>query len=215
MQEPPTSLTPIPIDLRKIQHTRKALLLGVVVVALIPVLFIESYWRLHARLLCELIEGFGVAVIIASIFGRTWSTLYIGGRKKRELVTVGPYSLVRNPLYVATVAGAVGIGAQSGSLLVAALAGLIIFAVFWSVVRREEAFLRAAFPVEFAAYAKNVPRFWPRLSGWRNVERLEINPYRVGRTFLQACLFLAAIPAADIVEELQLNGWIPIYLRLP
>ena len=205
----------MPFDLRKVQSTRKARLLGVVILALIPVVFTNSYWRLHARLLCELIEGFGMAAIIACIFGRTWSTLYIGGRKNRELVTVGPYSLVRNPLYVATVAGAVGIGAQSGSLLVAALAGIIIFAVFWSVVRREEAFLRAAFPAEFAVYAKEVSRFWPRLSGWRDINRLEINPYRVGQTFLQACLFLAAIPAADVLEELQRIGWVPIYLRLP
>src|SRR5262245_36841884 len=31
---------------------------------------------------------------------RFWATLYIGGRKERELVTDGPYSLCRHPLYL-------------------------------------------------------------------------------------------------------------------
>src|SRR6476660_1715925 len=30
---------------------------------------------------------------------RLWATGYVGGRKRRELVTEGPYSLCRNPLY--------------------------------------------------------------------------------------------------------------------
>jgi protein-S-isoprenylcysteine O-methyltransferase Ste14 len=33
---------------------------------------------------------------------RLWSTLYIGGRKRVVLVSDGPYSLCRNPLYVGT-----------------------------------------------------------------------------------------------------------------
>jgi protein-S-isoprenylcysteine O-methyltransferase Ste14 len=49
--------------------------------------------------------------------GRTWCSLDISGRKKRELVTVGPYALVRNPLYIFTLLEAFGIGAQSGSML--------------------------------------------------------------------------------------------------
>ena len=41
-------------------------------------------------------------MILICILGRTWATLYIGGQKQRELVTKGPYSVVRNPLYLFT-----------------------------------------------------------------------------------------------------------------
>jgi protein-S-isoprenylcysteine O-methyltransferase Ste14 len=47
----------------------------------------------------EMIEWFGIVLIVICILGRTWASLYIGGRKIDELVTVGPYSTMRNPLY--------------------------------------------------------------------------------------------------------------------
>lgn len=209
------NLTPAPIDLRRIQNKRKIVLRIVIVIALVLLLFTGSYWRSHARLLYDAIEGLGVLMIIACIFGRTWSTLYIGGRKRRELVTIGPYSLVRNPLYFSTLVGAFGIGAQSGSLVVAVLAALIVFAVFHDVVTHEEKFLREAFPNEFAAYENRVPKFLPRLNGWRDTDKLEISTRLVWCTFLETCLFLLSVPAAKLVDELHYFGWIPVYLHLP
>ncbi len=45
--------------------------------------------------------------------------LRIGGRKILELVTDGPYSIMRNPLYVFSVIRVAGIGAQAGSVTIA------------------------------------------------------------------------------------------------
>ena len=92
--------------------------------------------------------------------------------------------------------GAAGIGAQTGSVLVALLFAAGSLAVFQVVARREEAFLAATFPADFAAYAARVPRFWPRLSQWREADELRVKPRLVRRTFLDACLFLLAVPAA-------------------
>lgn len=203
------------MDLQGLQRKRKLVLALGGGVWLLLLLFTQSRWRATAPHLRALIEIAGVVLILISILGRTWCTLYIGGHKKRELVTAGPYSVVRNPLYVFSAIGTAGIGAQTGSVLVALLFALGSLAVFQIVARREEAFLAATFAGEFDAYSARVPRFWPRLSQWREAEELRVKPRLVRRTFLEACLFLLAVPAAQLVAWLQQAGRLPVLLSLP
>jgi len=203
------------IDLQALQRKRKLVLTLGGAVLLLLMLFTQSRWRTGAPHLYLAIAGAGLVLILLSILGRTWCTLYIGGLKKRELVTAGPYSLVRNPLYVFSAIGAAGIGAQTGSALLALLFAAGALAVFQVVARHEERFLAATFPAEFAAYAARVPRFWPRLSQWREADELRVKPRLVRRTFLEACLFLLALPAAQLVTSLQQLGLLPVLLDLP
>ena len=72
-------------------------------------LFSQSYWQPDTPV-HEALELAGVALIGVAILGRTWSSLYIGGRKNSVLVQYGPYSLMRNPLYTFSFIGALGIG---------------------------------------------------------------------------------------------------------
>jgi protein-S-isoprenylcysteine O-methyltransferase Ste14 len=201
-------------ELQHLQRKRKlALLAGIALWALL-LLVTQSRWRSSAPQIYAFIRQFGIVLILACILGRTWCTLYIGGRKKRALITKGPYSLVRNPLYVFTGIGAAGVGAQSGSLLMLALAAAATMLVFHVVVRREEAFLEAAFPGDFAAYAARVPRFWPHLA-WQDADELVVKPRLVRRTFFDGCLFLAAVPVADAVGWLHGQGGLPVLAQLP
>jgi hypothetical protein len=154
-------------------------------------------------------------LILICILGRTWCTLYIGGQKQRELVTKGPYSVVRNPLYLFTLLGAAGIGALSGSLAMAVACAGFATAVFLSVVRQEEQFLTATFPREFPAYAERVPRFLPRLSVWQDADQLIVKPRLVHRTFLDASLFLMVVPLIGVKALLRDLVWLPIMLHLP
>lgn len=202
-------------ELQRVQRTRKWLLLLLFGTTLVPILFTSSYWREQGSPVHGAIEGCGVVLILACIFGRTWCSLYISGRKKRELVTAGPYSLVRNPLYVFTLLGAFGIGAQTGSLVVAGWFAVVAFIVFYTVVRKEELYLAAEFPAEYRAYAAAVPRFWPSFAAWRDVEDLVVKPVLIRRTFLEACLLLVSIPAAEVLETLQRHDVIAVRLLLP
>ena len=212
---PPSEERPA-IDLQKIQHWRKHILSALFGLTLVPAaLFVGSYWWPRAKPLHKTIEWIGIILIFVCIFGRTWCSLYIGGRKKRELVTLGPYSLCRNPLYAFTVLGALGIGAQSGSMTLASAVAMATFAVFHTVVKREEAFLAQAFGPAFDRYAEQVPRFLPRFSAWKDASNMIVNPPLIARTFLDATLFLLAIPAAALLEELQKQGTLPVLLRLP
>jgi protein-S-isoprenylcysteine O-methyltransferase Ste14 len=203
------------LDLQGLQRKRKQVLALGIAFWVLLLLFTQSRWSATAPHLHVLIERGGLLLIVVCIMGRTWCTLYIGGHKKRELVTTGPYSVVRNPLYLFTSIGAAGIGAQSGSALLAILFAAGSLAVFQVVARREEAFLAAAFPAEFADYAARVPRFWPRLSRWREADELRVRPHLVRRTFLDACLILLAVPVADLLVWLQQLGRFPVLLSLP
>ena len=87
--------------------------------------------------------------------------------------------------------------------------------MFLSVVRQEEQFLLATFPQEFPAYAARVPRILPRLSVWQDAERLIVMPRLVHRTFLDASLFLMAVPLIGIKALVRDLLWLPILLHLP
>jgi hypothetical protein len=137
------------------------------------------------------------------------------GQEETRAVMAGPYSLMRNPLYVFTMVGAVGMGAQSGSVLVAAWFGVVAFLVFQTVARREEDDLESQFAGEYRAYAGRVHSLLPRFRGWRDCEELVVRPRLVLRTFAEGCLLLGAIPAADLLEILQRTDVLPILMRLP
>lgn len=161
------------------------------------------------------IENTGRLAIILCILGRSWCTLYIGGHKARSLVESGPYSISRNPLYVFSIIGAWGFGAQSGSLSVGLVCALVVWAVFRTTVNREERFLSESLGAPYLAYKAVTPRFWPNVSRWNAPETIEIKPRLVVRTLLDGLLFLTAIPLAEGLEYLQERGAISLLWRLP
>ncbi len=85
-----TTSTTNAFDLQRIQKIRKwALGLGLLA-AVALAMFSATWWgegTTHA-----MIEAFGLGAIVISIVGRAWCSLYIGGRKKAEVVSTGPYS---------------------------------------------------------------------------------------------------------------------------
>lgn len=68
----------------------KRVLRNALILALPAALFIGSIWPARTTLHHKAIEWIGVVLIFICIFGRSWCSLYIGGRKKTELVTRGP-----------------------------------------------------------------------------------------------------------------------------
>lgn len=163
----------------------------------------------------EMIEWTGIVLIVACILGRTWASLYIGGRKIDELVTIGPYSTMRNPLYFFSILGAAGAGAQIGSIVVALICGLIAYAVFSVVVLQEERLLLQHYGDAYKAYMARVPRFFPNPALWQDEPTLTIRPPRVLMTFVDALVFLLAVPVAEGFEHLQDIGVFPVLFLLP
>jgi len=83
-----------------------------------------------------------------------------------ELNTTGPYSLVRNPLYLGRIINFTGIAMLSGSWVYGALVFLISVLVYERISVYEEEFLRKEFGEAHARWAEEVPFLLPRLHGW-------------------------------------------------
>jgi protein-S-isoprenylcysteine O-methyltransferase Ste14 len=200
-------------DLQTVQRRRKRVLGFVSVVMLFAVLTIGSAWP-QSSWPRVAVESIGLLLILAAIVGRAWCSLYIGGRKKSELVQEGPYSLCRNPLYVFSVMGVFGALSQTGSISLAAAFTAVTAAVFIPVVRQEEAYLSAAFPGDYDDYARRTPRFLPAPALWRTSSELTVRPKFLVRTLLDGLPFLAAWPAFELLSALH-DGPLKPLLRLP
>jgi protein-S-isoprenylcysteine O-methyltransferase Ste14 len=105
------------------------------------------------------------------IFTSGWAALGTSGRVKKaaeaaELNTTGPYSLVRNPLYVGRIVNYTGLAMLSGSWVFGALVFLLSVLIYERVSVYEEEFLRGKFGEAHAAWARDVPGLMPRLHGW-------------------------------------------------
>lgn len=200
-------------DLQRIQLIRKwvlgVCLLGAVGLALIS----ASPW--NKQPFSEGVESFGLGAIIISIVGRAWCSLYIGGRKKAEIVSTGPYSISRNPLYVFSYFGAFGVGAQTGSVTMGVLFVLIAVLVFHFTIKQEEAWLEAEFGEPYRAYMARTPRCGPDFSKWRDEEELTVRPQFFLTTLRDGLVFLLAIPIFEGVDVAQAAGYLPVWLHLP
>lgn len=112
----------------------------------------------------------GLSVAALGEAGRLWALTYIGPKSRAEgktradrLIAEGPYSLTRNPLYVAnlTIAAGILLASNRWVLLLAVPAG---FAYYTLVILAEEEFLMGAFPGQWEPYFRAVPRFVPRIA---------------------------------------------------
>lgn len=206
-------MTAASFDIQHVQRLRKvAMGLGIVAVVAVAVMT-RSQWG--GGLVHEAIEALGLGLIALCIVGRAWCSLYIGGRKKAEIVDRGPYSVSRNPLYVFSFLGAFGVGAQTGSLTLAALFLMVTVLVFWFTVQREEAWLSEEFGAPYAAYVARTPRFGPDFSKWKDEEMLEIRPRFFLTTLLDGLVFLLAFPLFEGIDWLQRSGWLVPLFTLP
>jgi protein-S-isoprenylcysteine O-methyltransferase Ste14 len=193
---------------------RKAILVALAVPIFVVVLVTHSVWESDS-VAHNAVEATGWFAIVICIIGRSWCALYIGGRKTSTLVRRGPYSIVRNPLYIFSIIGAAGVGFAAGSMVMGLTLGVVVFLVFHVVVMREERGLLKRLGNEYKQYFDGVPRWIPKFSIWSDIGDLNVSPKLIAATFFDATLFALAIPLLELLERLQDAGVAPVLLRLP
>jgi protein-S-isoprenylcysteine O-methyltransferase Ste14 len=146
-------------------------------------------------------QAFGIFLILSGFGIRLWCTLYIGGRKNKDLMSSGPYSLCRNPLYVGSILAAVGIGLQTQMLTFGILGGVVCWAIFRAVVTQEERYLLAQFGEPYRRYCETTPRFLPRFSAYRDEsDEQNFQPSKLWNTFRDGLALFAVIPITEAIE---------------
>jgi protein-S-isoprenylcysteine O-methyltransferase Ste14 len=192
----------------RVRHTRIFLAL------LVPLVAVTSPSWPESSLPHEAMEWAGHLLVPAGVLIRVFASLYIGGRKNDELITDGPFSIVRNPLYVGSFGATTGLALLTGSLVMTALLALSFAAYYSATIAREEVFLHRKFGVRYRRYARRVPRWIPSPGLWESPEELAAKPRFVLRTILDGSLFLLCIPILESLCELRSAGAVPTLLTL-
>ena len=147
----------------------------------------------------------GACSVIAGEFLRLWGVAIAGSETRTTgpvggtfLITTGPFSYVRNPLYVGNMLLYFGVGIMANLPLFAFAALGYFFFQYSLIVSLEEEYLHKTFGDDFKQYCAAVPRFFPAMSKYASGghEQPELQ-WRRGmqseRRSLQAILFVTIL----------------------
>jgi protein-S-isoprenylcysteine O-methyltransferase Ste14 len=162
-----------------------------------------------------IVEFSGFVLIGIGTMGRIWSAFYISGYKNGRVVAEGPYALVRNPLYVFSFAGVLGVGLASENILVMAILICAFMFYYPLVVRAEERHLTHKFGDAYTAYAAKTPRFFPDRLKIVESDVYAAKPRQFRRTMLDAMWFFWFFMILQIIERMHHAGWLPVLFQIP
>lgn len=161
------------------------------------------------------IEVLGWLAFMAGAAMRWWATLFIGGRKDAELITAGPYSICRNPLYFGTFLMTVSVGIFLQSITLLLMTGLVAIYYLFVTVSVEERRLSSTYGEAFADYCSRVPRFFPNFLLHRAPPELTIRLVGI-RAEGKRMLYWSLLPmGCYLIEHLRMlptwpaNVWLP------
>lgn len=192
--------------MRKILHFSKKNRLNIsrVLIGVLILLDILSMPRWHTKPLGLIgLEFLAFILVLSATFGRLWALSYISGNKTQNLITDGPYSLMRNPLYFFSLCGAIGLGIASKSILFCSMI-LLAFAVYYPlVIRAEEEHLEGIHTDEFRLYRSAVPAFLPKFSTYQEKPTYLVDARRMRRAFMSVMWFPLIFFIMIAIDRLQ------------
>ena len=112
----------------------------------------------------------GASVMVAGLLLAVWAREHLGSNWSRsvtikqghELITTGPYAVVRHPIYTGILAGFLGT-AIAISQVRGFIAFALIFLVLWLKLRMEEQWMRSQFGETYATYVHRTAALVPYL----------------------------------------------------
>jgi len=149
-----------------------------------------------------------IAVVVASL-GRIWCSLYLCGYKNQSVVDTGPYSVVRNPLYVFSCLGATGTGLATGSFSIVLLIICFFIFLYPSLISNEESRLAAIFGDSYENYRRSTLSIIPNFQLFRYTPQYTIHMKSVHAAFKDVVWFFLAWFVAQLTATMHLSGILP------
>lgn len=151
----------------------------------------------------------GFLLLVVGAMGRIWCSVYISGLKSRTVVSKGPFSMTRNPLYFFSLIGVVGIGLSTYSITVLIIFLILYKLIYGSTISSEESVLEGLFGEQYLNYKKATPRLWPKFSllsreGFSNIDLKAFE-----KSILDVSLFFVAYGFIKLVMLLHVLDFIP------
>jgi protein-S-isoprenylcysteine O-methyltransferase Ste14 len=164
-------------------------------------IFAAAYFWFAQPTWISLSAGFAVAAV--GVLIRALASGHI--RKNAELATTGPYAYTRNPLYLGSIIIAAGFIIAARNLWIG-IGALAMFAfIYLPVITAEEKYLRSTFP-GYDGYAKEVPRFLPRITPYRGEAEVDESSARFSSAlYLRHREYNAALGAVLMLGALVLK----------
>ena len=156
----------------------------------------------------------GAVLIGIAVTGRLWCSLYISGYKSNTLITTGPYSMSRNPLYFFSFLGAIGVGLATETLTIPVCVA-IVFALYYPlVIRSEQKKLAGKHGETFADYCKKVPAFFPSFKLLTEPEEYTVKPKIFRKTLFEVMWFVLFLGIVELKEAFEQANLLPTILNL-
>ena len=190
-------------------HVRLVVSRIAAVALLAPLLVVAHAWPEQSGVDLALADA-GLVLLLVGCVGRIWCAAHIAGRKDAELVTEGPFSICRNPLYLFSLCAFLGVGLSFESLVATAAFAALFCLTHLPAIRREERNLAARFGDAYGSYVNRVPRLMPNLGLYVPARALTISAPAFTRTLVEAALIPLAYLGAQGIEAAQQAGLLPV-----
>ena len=178
----------------------------VAITILFLLLTTQSMWETKNETITFALFFTGMILVGIASLGRMWCSLFIAGYKDDKLVTEGPYSICRNPLYFFSMIGVFGIGCATETFTFPVVF-ILLFALYYPfVIKSEERRLKQLFGVAFEQYTKTISAFFPRLSTFSEPKTYIVKPSVYRKHIFSALWFVWIIGFLEVIEGLREIG---------
>ena len=182
------------LNLKRVQLSG-ALAVGTVLAMVI----LPATWP-HGTPVHQGLRAVASVLIGLAALGRLYATAFLGGFKNQTLITQGPFSVMRNPLYFFSFVGVCGVALATAQIVLMVAVPVLFLLLMHRLMQREEGFLREKFGEAYQVYCAKTPRFLPRLSLYQAPETMPMCPQYLRNALKDAVWWFTALPLLNFLS---------------